>query len=268
MRLRGKPDRELRVTDSQLRQALLGKLGISPQALYQRASRIKRDHGPMSTEDAIYWIAVDQGFDLSKFLDMGTVDRIRGLRQAAHRPTPPARPTARVRPGVPKAIVIGEVKLSDPILPRQILDDAKRMAEKAYPLIYVFENSVRETIRLVMTRAHGNNWWSGHVAQNIQRSVQQRIDQEEQNAWHGRRGSHPIYYTSIGHLSRIVTANWGEFQDILPSLAWFTQRMDEIELSRNILEHNNPLRARDLVRLEMYLRDWQDQIASKRSLIV
>jgi hypothetical protein len=256
------------MTDSQLRQALLGKLAITRQALYQRAGRIKRDHGPMSTEDAIYWIAVDEGFDLSRFLDMATVDRIRGLRQAAHRATPPARPTARVRPGVPKAIVIGETKLSDPILPRQMLDDARRMAEKAYLLVYVFENSVRETIRLVMTRAHGDQWWSAKVPANIQSSAERRMQAEEQNAWHGRRGSHAIYYTDIDHLSRIVATNWTDFEAILPGQAWLTQRIAEIQLSRNIIGHNNPLRARDVVRLQMYLRDWQDQIASKRSLIV
>jgi len=256
------------MTDAQLRQAILAKLGVSSQALYQRAARIKRDFGPMSTEDAIYWIAVDLGFDLSRFVDIAVVDRIRGLRLTAHRPTPPAKPSARAAAGAPKAVTVAELKLSDPILPRQILDDAKRMAERAYPLIYVFENSVREAIRLVMTRIHGDNWWSTKVASHIKTAVRHRMDDEKQNAWHGRRGTHPIYYTNIGHLKLIVAHNWADFQDILPSQNWFTQRMDEIERSRNVLEHNNPLQQRDLMRLQMYLRDWQDQIASRRSRIV
>ena len=74
------------MTDSRLRQALLNKRGKSPQALYQMADRIKRDYGPMSTEDAIYWIAVDEGLDLSRFLDTETVDRVRHLRSALVKP--------------------------------------------------------------------------------------------------------------------------------------------------------------------------------------
>jgi len=70
------------MTDSQLRQALLGKLGTSKQAMYQQAERIKKKYGPMSTEDAIYWLAVDKGIDVSRFLDKEDFDRIRQMRSS------------------------------------------------------------------------------------------------------------------------------------------------------------------------------------------
>lgn len=142
------------------------------------------------------------------------------------------------------------------------------MAETAYPLVYVFENSVREVIKLLMAKAFGDDWWEKKVADSVRRKTQGRIDDEEHNAWHGRRGSHPVYYTNIGDLAKIVVANWPQFEQILPNQGWFTSRINEIELSRNVLEHNNPLQNRDLQRLRLYLTDWQDQIASKRRMIV
>ena len=68
------------MTNRELRKALLKKLGASKQAMYQQAGRIKKKYRPISTEDAIYWLAVDKGIDVSKFLDKEDFDRIRQMR--------------------------------------------------------------------------------------------------------------------------------------------------------------------------------------------
>lgn len=70
------------MSNRELRRVLLEKLGTSKHSMYQRAHRIKRKHGPMSTEDAINWMAVDNDIDVSRVLDKEEVDRVRQLRSS------------------------------------------------------------------------------------------------------------------------------------------------------------------------------------------
>ena len=66
-------------TNQSVKREVLGKLKISPQALSQRAARIKGRYGPMTTEEAVYVIAHMEGIDISKFLPIATLDRVRSL---------------------------------------------------------------------------------------------------------------------------------------------------------------------------------------------
>jgi len=152
------------------------------------------------------------------------------------------------------------VKIVDPLLPKKFIDDATKMAG-VYPVVYIFENSVRNLISTVMKSKHDEKWWETKVGAKINEKVKSRIDNEDKNPWHGRRGAHPIFYTDIDELKSIITANWSDFQDIFPNLQWVTGKIDEIEMSRNVIAHNNPLEDRDIVRLKLNLEDWLKQIA-------
>lgn len=56
--------------DPRLRADLLKKLGgVTPQRLYQIVGDLKRNHGPMSTEDAMYVLAHQKGLDLTKYIE-------------------------------------------------------------------------------------------------------------------------------------------------------------------------------------------------------
>ena len=39
----------------------------------------------------------------------------------------------------------------------------------------------------------------------------------------------------LGNLGQIVIANWDDFSDIIPNQAWLMSRMDDLEMSRNII---------------------------------
>lgn len=158
-------------------------------------------------------------------------------------------------------------EVTDSLLPHKVVSEAKEMAEVVYPLLYVFENSVRGIIIRVMQSAHGSNWWDTKVSKDIQQEVQKRRVKEDQNPWHGKRGVHPIYYTDLEHLGRIVQNNWADFKAILPTIQWLTQRVDEISHSRNPVAHMNPLSKDDIQRIKVYFRDWEKQIRSKRTII-
>lgn len=254
-----------------VREALAKKLGIGERRIYAKA----KDLGGtlVSPEDGIYLLAAHSGIKLNNFLPKDKVEKIRELSFKLNQ-----QPVSRVyqystqgktsTSPKPRTIRIGkEFNCASPILPNKILEEAKKMAENVYPLLYVLENSIREVILRVMKGKYGANWWDTKVHKDIKKTVQDRKNDEQKNPWHGPRGAHEIYYTDLEHLQRIVQNNWCDFEAILPDQQWFTQRLKEISKSRNPVAHMNPLNPKDIKRIEVYYRDWQDQIKNKRSEI-
>jgi hypothetical protein len=252
----------------ELKSELIAQLGVTRQAVEGRASRLKAKYGPMTTEEAIGLVAHDQEIDVSRFLESSQVDKIRSLvRQRALLESPEVRRRATQTPvRVVKVVVGGEYTLSDPILPTRVLDDAKQMAN-IYAELYVFENSVREVISRALARAHGNDWWDACVSPRIQRRAQGRMTDDDRNAWHGRRGDHPIYYIDIGDYVSIITTRWADFADFFPDQSWVVQRIGEIERSRNTVDHHNPLPPADQNRVRGFFGDWCRQIESVKHLL-
>jgi len=250
----------------ELRGDLLVKLGRTPQRLSQRVQDIKRLL-PMSTEEATCLLAHQEGVHLDRYLDQDKLSRIRQLITDLPSPTPPGpvRPSpTKARPTKPpKSVQVtlpGGMTLRDPILPPQIINDAKLMASRVYFLLYIFENSARELIKRVMARAYGDDWWSTSAPAKVKREVEGRMKGETRLRYHGKRGAHEIYYTNIKHLRQIVTSNWQHFERLFPDMAWFTTHVDVIEASRNVVAHNNPLDGQSIKRLEVYSTDWRNQI--------
>jgi len=259
------------LTSRELRAALQEELRIGRSWLYQKANEIKVEQVLPRLDEAFYLMAVDAGLDLSKYLDVETVHRVRQLHQARRQATAPQPRVLRTTTGT-KTVTVAtgkDIKLEDPLLDKRTLDDAKVMADRVYPVVYVLENSVRELIRRVLKSAYGDGWWGLAATDPVKKKVQERRAKEVSNPWHGRRGAQEIFYTDLGDLASIVTSNhnWQHFQRIFPSQRWLTQKLDEIEMSRNVMAHCNPLRQHDIARLKFYLADWQSQIGGVRHLI-
>jgi len=64
----------------------------------------------------------------------------------------------------------------------------------------------------------------------------------------------------LGNLGQIIIANWGDFSDIIPNQAWLTSRMDDLEMSRNIIMHTGSLPSDEIERIESIVRDLLRQI--------
>ncbi len=252
-----------------IKATLLNKTGVSRQAIEGRVKRVQEKFGPFSPEVAYGIVAHKAGIDVSKSIsDQNTLAII---RQELDRM---AQLDADNLTSKPKTIVktvtvkIGkDLSLSDPILGKQILADAREMTT-IYAELYFFENSAREVINRVLSNKLGPDWWDTGVKKGILDKVQGRIDTEERNAWHGQRGSHPIYYSDISDLQSIIQRHWEHFKDIFPEPNWVMVRLNEISLSRNIIDHHNPLQKKDRQRLSIYLKDWHDQISANKSKII
>lgn len=240
---------------------LLEKTKVTVQRIYQMIDEKKAQYSySVSKETAAYLVAAENGIDISKYLKDDELAKVRELKAVI---VPMVKPRPTPKDASSKQIVIEidkGVKVVDPLLPKKLVDDATKMAA-VYPVVYIFENSVRNLISSIMTSKHGEKWWDAKVGAKTKDKVKGRMENEDRNRWHGKRGAHPIFYTDIDELKSIITGNWLDFQDVFPDLQWVTGKIDEIEMSRNVIAHNNPLEDRDITRLKLNLEDWIMQIS-------
>lgn len=193
-------------------------------------------------------------------------------RQLEKTSKPSQKPTRKTAKRTTKVYIGNKFELTDPILPKVRLDEAKIMTD-IYPLLYVLENSIRELILRVLKHHIGKNWWEEPDLINLElkKRVEKRIADENNEPWHGKRGRgvHPIYYTDLGELPEIMTSKkcWKYFKEIVGTQEFIKRRVKEICLSRNIIMHCNPLSENDQTRLSVYFRDWEKLLEEKKDSI-
>jgi hypothetical protein len=252
----------------ELKRAVIAATGITRQGVEYRAKKVKREAGPMSTEQAIAVVAHDEDIDITQYLEPDEVQRVNQLvvqRAILESPEARARAAAPAQKTV-KVSIAERFELSDPLLTERVLRDAREMAG-VYAELYVFENSVREVIKRVLSGQYGAQWWEVCVKSQhpkVYEYAQSRMEDERRNAWHRRRGEHPIHYTDIPHLVTLIEGQWEHFKGLFPDQTWVTQRIKEIARSRNVVDHHNPLRKPDQERIGVYFDDWFRQVDSVR----
>ncbi len=156
-----------------------------------------------------------------------------------------------------------QIKPRSSFLSQSIIDEARHNAE-IYPVLFLFENSVRDFIRTTLIKKYGTNWWETKISNKIKDRINHRIQKEQMNKWHGSRGIDPIFYTDFDDLSNILKANTAVFSPLFTGLTgglnWLTQKLDELYFSRNNIAHSTPLKPKDINRFMLYFKDWYDQL--------
>lgn len=221
----------------------------------------------VTKEQAAILLAGENGVKLSKILPSEELDKIRNIKGISIAPVIKPQPNNKKKERnislqleLPRGI-----KIQDPILPQTIVNDSSKMAN-IYLMIYLFENSVRNLIKGVLETKYGKNWWDSHVSSTVKKTVEDRMNKEKENRWHGKRGAHQIFYTDIGDLTSIISKNWDDFKNVIKKeQSWIKHKIEEIEFSRNVIAHNNPLSNDDIQRLEVDFKDWFKQIGSYQS---
>jgi len=262
------------MTNRKLRRALLDKLGITPQGLSQRVQKLKREYA-ITTEDATYIIAQQEGIILDKYLDRDTVNHIRGIIQQITYITHGTSKIAKLarkgkREAGKKPIVVvfpKEFAVTDPILEEKSLLEARDMAA-IFSLLYALENSIREVINRFMTRHHGDNWWNTEAPKGLRDTVSKRMSDDQKNSWHQRRGARPIDYLDLNQLPALMRKIENEIvPDIIPSIEWFTRLVEEVYRSRCVVCHMNPLDKDNIQAVKLRFRQWQKQINARKGLL-
>ena len=261
------------MTNRQLRKALLEKLKVTPQALSQRVQGLKRQYA-ITTEDATYIIAQRDGIILDKYLGRDTVNHVRGIIQQITNITQDTTTIAKLarkgkREEEKKRLFVvfpKEFTVTDPILGKKKLLEARDMAV-IYPLLYVLENSIREVIDRLMTNRYGNNWWD-LKAGKLKDKVNERMSDEKKNSWHQRRSARPIDYLDLAQLPALVRQIQKDIvPDIIPSIEWFIQFVEEVYKSRCVVCHMNPLDSTNIGAVKLRFTQWQRQMTGKKGLI-
>ena len=129
-----------------------------------------------------------------------------------------------------------------------------------YTALFCIENTIRNFIVERMSERHGLEWWENKVPRKIKEAVITLKKQEEKNKYHSSRSGSDIGYTMLGNLGQIIISNWDDFSDIIPNQAWLTSRMDDLEMSRNIIMHTGSLPPDEIDRIESIVRDLLRQI--------
>jgi hypothetical protein len=100
--------------------------------------------------------------------------------------------------------------------------------------------AVETRLRLIITEKLGERWVGSLPEGGHERLKTWRAREA------GRRGDHArvddlIEYTMTGDLTRIITDNWNEFEDVFPVQSEFAWLMQTVESVRNTIAHNRAL---------------------------
>jgi len=257
---------------SNVRLALIDKTQWSKQKLSAHVKRLQANT-PMSTMTAQAVLAHLRGVKIARFLndeDLAVVHRVLPLvKSESLPPKSPKQSRSRVRKRSaspmrsPRRIVFpNKFELEDCLLPEAKLREAREMAT-VYPLLYVLENSMRVLITRVLAAKYGKDWWELVLTSAKARQVREKADhrrlQEDHKRWHQRRGSRPIDYTELGDLATIILAKQDDFfPDVLgDSRKWFEAFMEELDPSRHVICHMNPLNSENARLLEIRAIQWK-----------
>ena len=137
--------------------------------------------------------------------------------------------------------------------------NASKMSS-VYIALYCAENMLRDFIVDRLSETKGIEWWEICVPKKVRDEVQKLKDKEEKNKYYSNRANSNIGYTMLGNLTNIIIYNWDDFSDIIPSQAWITSRMDDLEMSRNIIMHTGLLPDIEMERIESIVRDLTKQL--------
>lgn len=229
----------------------------SSRTIYKMIEQRQKDHA-VNRETAAHLLAMEYDINIAKYLTEEELAKVREIKSpiiVRERSIPSkaiARSiTVRIEPEI-------DVEVSN--LPPKVIREAKEMAH-VYPYIYLFENSVRYLIKEILEKKYGDNWWEDLAPSDAKREVSKRMAKEDIHRWHARRGEHPIFYTDMHNLYSIIVKNWDDFKDMFPDQDWVKSRVEEIELSRNIVAHNNPLPKDERTRLKLDLKAWVKQVS-------
>ncbi len=254
-------------TNRAVRAALLAELGVTPQRLSQLAAE-RKNLLPMSTEDAVYTIAVDNGIDISKLLPEDDTARVRAIMaqlRSASQPnmssTGKAKKARKSGGQMPQTQMAGiDIKGIPGLSPAHVAA-AKRIAESAYPKLYLFENSLRGLIELVLSDHFGPDWWTKSVPAKVKNNASTRKQSEIKDAWHDRRGAREIDYVDLLDLWAIVNHQWSYFKGLFPTKPWIESLIaSDMNISRRQVAHMNPIAADDVKNVEAAFRKWIRQL--------
>jgi hypothetical protein len=128
---------------------------------------------------------------------------------------------------------------------------------RLYAVLHAFENEVRSLISDTLEEKVGPEWWNTDaIPKKVKQMAESRKQTAEKDSWLEGSKSNELEFADFGDLGAIIIQNWENFKDIMPSQAWISQRMLELEKARNFVAHHRMLMPSEFQRIYMYISDW------------
>jgi hypothetical protein len=248
----------------ELREHLKERLEVGDRQL-RRLIAAKAAELPSTNDQALFVLAHENGMRLSNYLTSEQIAEVRNLVQGRPVPAPAVaskngtRSTRKAASPRNVAMTIGTEKYGAvPGLKASHATEAKAMAERVYPFLYVFENSLRDLIELVLKAKYGDDWWTAAVPPKVREAADELKVQETKDTFHGKRGRRDIDYLLLTQLWKIVNHKWKDFEPLFPPGKHWVQSVieNDMNVSRRPIAHMNPLEDDDIKNVENTFRKW------------
>lgn len=102
--------------------------------------------------------------------------------------------------------------------------------------LYIFENNVREFLRILLEENHGEDWWRKGVPQKIRASCAARREE----ALDEEREADLLLFADFHDYRLIIESNKPIFASYIDTKEW-CKKLSEMEPIRNAIAHNRPL---------------------------
>lgn len=198
----------------------------------------------LSNEEAAYISASKDGIDLHKYLSSKEVSQIRQLS---------LQYPSEINTKIPNSNSSSDKKSNKKVKQQTFVPnyetefyDEANLNNKAYPHIYVIEN----TLRKIILKKFSNNskWWKEEIVPKDVIEYAEKIrTAESKHPWMPKRGKHQVYYLGLEELYKILNKHWDK------SFAWIGNReefrvwINELIPIRNMVAHNSPLSKQDIL---------------------
>ncbi len=237
----------------EVREKLLTKLGITHQALSKRGKLLKEKYGPMTTDEAVYITAHMEGIDLSRYLPLQSLDRIRSMipretkDKEFNREVPPKAKSKQKKRN----------EISYPLVTTSFIHKVNAVAEDEFPKVFILENSIRSLIRLKLSSIQ-DDWWPKLIPTQVLENVQRVLKKELKYPHREKRGKELLIYCNFDDLKKIIIdeTNYPYFQDVIIDSGWFRVKMEEVYMARNNLAHSILLSKDDIATINVFFNQW------------
>lgn len=146
-------------------------------------------------------------------------------------------------------------------------NSGKVIGRQTYWKLYFIENTFRVVIHTVLSVQISNDWWTKAVDNEIQKKAIRFQNNYLKKTWHGKPGSHGIYYIDLGDINEILRANSHLFTPIIPNLDKWMIGIEELRLPRNVVAHMNFPSKTDVKRIDVFYDDCVELIELVQSKI-
>lgn len=147
----------------------------------------------------------------------------------------------------------------------------KHVGRHTYWKLYTIENLFRVIINSVLSAQLNPGWWATAVDNTIREKAERFKKQYLGRSWHGKPGTHDIYYVYLSDLNEIMRANAHIFDPVLPELDKWILGIEELRLPRNVVAHMNFPSRIDIKRIDVFFSDCQSlitEVEAKVPLII